>query len=252
MKTKKQIKEFSDQNSLLYQSLMKLFLKERKKLKSFKLQHGIKTDDEYDYDGVSDTFATAVSHLFNQPRRSGDLEIDLVNDMDYYLTCSVDELKKYILTLIKNYKNMNESKQFKFADIAKKILKENSYDNFLTSYGKDIQKALEKIKSISKAIESSESHQVPNAGDDMYPEELVDEIQNKLKVYDKGVEETIDHFINIADYLTVRDIADAAHKNFSRYGTEMQMFLYAIDDYYDVVSNYDGQIANYLNVDDED
>ncbi len=114
----KQLKEYVDQNSLLYQSLMKLFLKERTKLKSFKLQYGIKAGDEYDHEGVSNTFVTAVTNLLNHPRGSSDLEIDLVNDMDHYLVCSVNELKKYILELIKNYKNTNESKQLKeYVDI---------------------------------------------------------------------------------------------------------------------------------------
>lgn len=113
------------------------------------------------------------------------------------------------------------------------FLNETSYTDFLTRRGKEIHDAINKLALISSAMKHTRGDEKPLEIDD----ETYNKIEDKLKVYDTNVLSKIDHWIALGGRTEAHDIANFAIENMNRWGTEPQMVLYAIDDYFDVVDN---------------
>ncbi len=103
------------------------------------------------------------------------------------------------------------------------FLNESSYTDFLSKYGDEINESIKKLKILS--------------GIDEIDEETYKQIEEKLKVYDTNVPKQIMHWISLSKHqrISADEIARFALENMNRWGTEMQMVLYAIDDYFDIV-----------------
>lgn len=112
------------------------------------------------------------------------------------------------------------------------FLNESSYSDFLSHRGKEIHAAINKLALISSHILHVKGSEEPLQIDN----ETYSKIENKLKVYDTNVLRQIDHWISLGR-VSADDIARFAIENMNRYGTEPQMVVYAIDDYFDVVDN---------------
>lgn len=107
------------------------------------------------------------------------------------------------------------------------FLNEGSYDDFLDNYHDELKEAIVKLSALGKVY-------------DEIDEKIGEEIEKKLSVYDKNVSKRIMDWIVASVHRPIRknDIADFALDNMNKYGTEMQMVLNAIDDYYDVVGKF--------------
>ena len=105
------------------------------------------------------------------------------------------------------------------------FLNEGSHSDFMMRRGKEIQDAVKKLKEIGKLPEGK------------ITDAIYDKIEDKLKVYDTNVPQAIDHWIAISDRGLEADmLVDLGFQNQNRWGTEPQMILQAIDDYYEVLA----------------
>ena len=104
-----------------------------------------------------------------------------------------------------------------------RIFKENSYNDFLTGYGKKIKNAISLL------------HKMKGAYLKLGDEELENLDNRVLNNYDKNLPKAIDHWVNHTP--SSHDIATFAISNVNRYGTEPQMVLQAVED-----------VANFLKV----
>lgn len=109
------------------------------------------------------------------------------------------------------------------------FLNEGSYDDFLDNYHDELKDAIVKLSALGKVYDEI---------DEKIGEEIGEEIEKRLSVYDDNVSSQIMDWIVSGHTIRKNDIVDFAFKNMNRYGTEMQMVLYAIDDYYDVVGEF--------------
>ena len=115
----------------------------------------------------------------------------------------------------------------KLSQAIKKLSKQlvaGSYDDFLTNYAAEIKTAINQLKEMSKKYDEF----FEKYGEDDYGKMMVDALKN----YDKNVEDLIDGWLTYPNDISIRNIAESAIDNMNRYGTEMQMILYAIEEVY--------------------
>jgi len=97
-----------------------------------------------------------------------------------------------------------------------------SYTDFLTNRGTEIKQAIKQLNEIHKIYDS-------------LSEEILDKAHDKVAgIYDKNVPDYIEDWVADGD-ADVDSIASLALSNQDNYGTEKQMILYAIEDFYNVI-----------------
>jgi len=100
----------------------------------------------------------------------------------------------------------------------------NSYDNFIDSYAVELKKVITDFKSLDvKAI----------------TDEDIDKAYARVdNIYDKGVADHLTGFLTDRKELSIRVLADIAHNNMNRYGTEMRQILNAAEDFIGELSDF--------------
>jgi len=111
------------------------------------------------------------------------------------------------------------------------FLNESSYTDFLMKRSDEIKEAIKKLSILGKHF-GDVTGNIDGLDDD-----TVNKLMDKLKVYDSNVPQQIEHWVALSKHHPVDadTIAKFALDNMNRYGTEMQMVLYAIDDYFDII-----------------
>ena len=103
----------------------------------------------------------------------------------------------------------------------RRLISEGSYDDFLTSYGKELREAVRQLKDMTREYKN------------MSDEKML-MVEKAIKIYDKNVGGRIEHWI-FRGRTRYDDIAKFAIENMNRYGTEPQMITFAIEDVYDII-----------------
>ncbi len=102
-------------------------------------------------------------------------------------------------------------------------MNEGSYEDFMTNYGKEIQKAAIELKEIEKFQQLASEETMDT---------IAPELDKILSKYDKNLDRFI--FGHFNDH--VREISDFAIRNMNQFGTEPQMVLFAIEDIHDFLT----------------
>lgn len=110
------------------------------------------------------------------------------------------------------------------------FLNESSYTDFLSRRGKEIHDAINKLSLISSHMKHTKGDEKPLEID----AETEKKIEDRLKVYDENVSRKIFHWISLGR-IDAHDLAQFAIENMNRYGTEPEMIIQAIEDFYDIL-----------------
>ncbi|HUW44225.1 MAG TPA: hypothetical protein VMW50_00365 [Dehalococcoidia bacterium] len=113
----------------------------------------------------------------------------------------------------------------------KKKLNEGSYEDFFMNYGSEIKNALDLLRKLGKKIDSGE-----------ITEEKASPAIDKIdSIYDGAVVNYIVDTITSGGRTDARELTNIAIDNMNRQGTEMQMILYAIEEFAAALGVYSDQ-----------
>jgi len=125
------------------------------------------------------------------------------------------------------YKRKGNNTMDKNTKLAQELLKvakrlvSGSYEDFIMEYGKEIKDNLREMEKFNKLSEKLSEDQW---------EELQDEIEKKLRIYDKVVIRTMEDIVSgNASRYDIKDIAELAFNNQMRQGTEVQFTVEALE-----------------------
>lgn len=149
-------------------------------------------------------------------------QVDVSMDEIYGFLNPVDEALSIPMDKLKTVNPADLAKVAKTTDVViseeiPESINEGSYDDFLIQYGEKLKIAERQLMYIDLI--------------DSFSPELIDKIKKTLQPYDTNIED----FIFGATHHTKADIARLAFDNQNRWGTELQMVLFAIDDIYNML-----------------
>jgi len=116
---------------------------------------------------------------------------------------------------------VDEEMEFEDSPMDENDVNEGSYTDFLTSHGNALKSAVKKMKEIQSAYDDK-------------IEEVGDEIEKAMEVYDDNVGPQIDSWTG-DDNISTDKIAKFAIQNQDKFGTEPQMVLDAIDEFHKII-----------------